>query len=98
MRLKHSLPHRYAITVNRYHTVEYIRIHKQIFIDHAYGITVYHCRDILIVEFYLLHFRRFLPVASVDDAVAAEIVVGRTLLKISAICLELLAIAILLRD
>ena len=98
MRLKHSLPHRYAITFNRYHTVEYIRIHKQIFIDYAHGITVYHRRDILIVEFYLLHLRRFLPVASVDDAVAAEIVVGRTLLKVSAICLELLAIAVLLRD
>ena len=98
MRLEHSLPHRYAITADCYHTVEYIRIHKQIFIDYAHGITVYHRRDILIVEFYLLHLRRFLPVASVDNAIAAEIVIGRTLLKVSAICLELLSIAVLLRD
>ena len=98
MCLKHSLPHQYAITVNRYYTVEYIRIHKQIFIDYAHGITVYHRRDILIVEFYLLHLRRFLPVASVDDTIAAEIVIGRTLLKVSAICLKFFAIAVLLRD
>ena len=54
--------------------------------------------NVLIAEFDLLHLGRRSAVTAIDDAVSAEIVIGRTLAEITAIGLEPLAVAVFFPD
>ena len=92
------LPDLHAISGYCHYTRKRIRIHEQILVDNLHLFCGYFGCNILIVELYFLHLRGRFSVSSIRNAVRTEIVVRRPLVKISAICLEFIAVPILLAD
>ena len=96
LRLHLDLSKRFSISLHENNTVECVRVQKQILIDDRHPVFGNLRRNILIIIFYFLHLRGRLSVSSIDDAVRAEIIVGRPLAKISSIRLEFLSIPVFL--
>ena len=83
-----------SILLKGYSAFKCVRIYKQIFVDHIHGISTYLCGNILIIKFHFLHLRRRITISTICNTISTEIIISRTLAKISAICLELFSITV----
>ena len=79
-----------------YHAFIHTGVQEEVLVDDFYLILCHFGCNILVVEFYLLHLRGRLSVTAVYNPVGAEIVVGRSFIKIAAVCLEFISITVFL--
>ena len=86
----------FSILCKCYLTVKSICIYKEVLVKHFYCISCHLCCNILIIKFHFLHLRGRISVSAIADSISTEIIISRTLAKISAICLELFSIAVFL--
>ncbi len=71
---------------------------EQIFVDDFKAAAVHPDLYILVIELHFLHLRRRVSAAAVGNAVSAEIVVARSVVKIAAVAEHFVAISILVID
>ena len=77
-----------------YNTVINTGVKEEVLIDDFHLILCHFRSNILIVEFDFLHLWGRLSVTAVYNPVGTEIVIGRSLIKVAAVCLKFISIAV----
>ena len=77
-----------------YNTVINTGVKEEVLIDNFHLILCHFRSNILIVEFDFLHLWGRLSVTAVYNPVGTEIVIGRSLIKVAAVCLKFISIAV----
>ena len=88
----------FSVFRKHYEAVKGICVDKQVLIDDCYLIFFYFCRDVLIVEFHILHLGRCVSFSTVCDTVSAEVVVAWTIIEVTAVCLEFFSVTVFFVD